>query len=862
MSKPNSIFQTLGQTLGLSRTSIGFGALIAVGWRVSAMIIILSFGGYYYVQQSLEARVIDKLELAADARAFKESDLFRHLEQAHKQAAQTLRQLLDVKSPTATTFDDLFVSNGDGRYRSRDSLWDGAVTSGDIFINGTGAIIPNADQLTESRKQLLAKAMMVTVQVGNAYYPELLSYYFFTPKSELLIRAPDREDKLLFYRKEADNTFDLTNTELLTVTNMEQNPNREFRCTSLQPLVSDVIGNTWTTGCHYPFDIDGQFVGAFGSSIRLNKLLNTSVVSQLEDGDSMIISKDGKLIMHSRLTKDGGIREEILDIPSSDNADVKAIFADISKNSDQSQWVTFLPEFDMYIAAAEIEYLGGYFVLSYPRSLIVAEAGAAGLNMLYLGVIALVIALLTLTQTMKKTVSEPLNELLLRTKQLALGKFDKNNSGQRKAAAAEIDALAESTERMASELSQIVRNLENTVSERTQDLEAARDDAERANAAKSDFLANMSHELRTPLTGIIGMLEFLEGEKLNKQARTNLSLAKKSSHLLLSLVNDILDISRLEAEKLVIRPTVVDIRESILETTESLKLLAEQKKLTLGIIDEIRQPTWVTVDLKVVRQILINLVGNAIKFTDEGSVTVEFSTRAIDDKSACLVFGVTDTGCGMSQEESARLFDRFERADSVIAEQQSGSGLGLTIVKELISLLGGDISCITAKGRGSRFSVTLPVDFAEAPVQSIKTEALKNQREPLTGVHLLAVDDNEINRIIIEKTCGQMGAHTRMFASGEEVVDHLGANGIGKYDALLLDLNMPGMSGLEVFQHIRAMEGDAATLPVIALTSDAVDGTEQRVMQAGMNGYATKPINAEALSVTILNVISKKGVAA
>lgn len=856
-----SAFNTLLYRLGLSRNSIGFAALLAVGWRVSLMIFILSFGSYYYVQQSLEARVIDKLELAAEARAFRESELFRHLELAHRRSAQTLLRLLEEDGPEAISFDDLFEDFGDGSYRSKDSLWDGTVVGGNTLIDGAGAIIPNGSGLSEDRKQLLTKAMLVAAQVGNAYYPEPLSYYFFTPQSELLIRAPDREDNLRFYRKEASNDFDLSNTELFRVTSQEENPDRNFRCTSLQPLVSDVFGNTWTTGCHFPVDIDGKQIGAFGSSIRLTKLLNTSVASQLEGGDSMIISNDGKLIMHSQLTQDGKVIEGMLDILSSSNEDVKEVYANIQANAGQGQWVSFLPDFDVYIAAAEIQYLGGYFVLSYPHALIEEEAGAAALNMLYVGLVALLIALLTLTTTMKRIISDPLNKLILRTKQLALGRFEFAGHAQNQGATtAEIEALAKSTEQMASELAWIVGNLEQTVTERTKDLEAARDEAERASDAKTDFLANMSHEIRTPLTGVIGMLQLLEEEPLSQEAQANLELAQKSSNLLLSLVNDILDISRLEAGKFSVHPSDADIRAALRDTADSLTLLANQKNLTLDVIDEVKEPLWVSVDLKIVRQILINLVGNAIKFTDEGGVTIEFGTRDIDDDSICLMFAVTDTGRGMSQEESNRLFDRFERAEAAIQGEQIGAGLGLSIVKDLVALLGGDVSCLTAKGRGTRFSVTVPVTKVQAPVSGPKPKAQNRKASaPLTGIRLLAVDDNAVNRIIIEKTCSRLGATIQMFESGAKLINHLANDrGAETCDLLLLDLNMPELDGIETLRRIRSLGGRAGMLPAIALTADAIEGTEQRVRRAGMDGYATKPIDARALTDLVLELASPR----
>ena len=850
MNQSSGIFLS---RLGLTRNSIGRAALAAVGWRISMLLIIVSFAGYYYLQRSLENRLIDRLEIATTASADKESELFRDIKQAHEQSEKLLRQMLAAPGENPITFEDLFNAQQDGSFRSKDALFDGLHLSGNRYIDGTGAIIPSTIQLDQERERLLANALLVSVQMGQAYYPEVLSYYFFTPDSAVLIRAPSREDNLNFYRKNAPHDFDISSRGLARVTSVEQNPEREFRCTTLRPLLSDVFGNSWTTGCHLPIDIDGEHVGSFGSSVRLNKLLASGRQTKFDGGDTMIISSDGKLIMHSRLTKDGEIDEQMLDIQAAGNQDVRSIYADMLENLPATQWVSFLPELDAYVAAAKIDHLDGYFIFSYPRALIIEEAGAAGLNMLHLGAAALIIALLTLILTLRKTVTAPLNRLIKRTEQLALGQFKASDIKDPSDVTSEIDALAKSTEKMAGEIATMVGSLEIKVAERTEALEAARDEAERANAAKTDFLANMSHEIRTPLTGIIGMLELLSEQELTKEAKNNLMLAQKSSGLLLALVNDILDISRLEAGKFSLHMSALDIREALQETAESLRLLANQKSLDLTFLDHFQEALWVEIDLKVTRQILINLVGNAIKFTEEGSVTIEFNAREIDDTTVCLQLDVVDTGVGMTQEESARVFDRFEQSGPSLTGEQIGAGLGLAIVKDLVTLLGGDITCLTAKGRGSRFTVSFPVTRLENPPQPLSTDnKIRVNERPLRGLSIIAVDDNAINRIIIGKTCETLGAKIELFETGDDMIAHLSQENAPRYDVMLLDLNMPEKDGFETLGAIRSLSNTAATLPAIALTADAIDGTEAKVKTAGMEGYVTKPINASELAEAIL----------
>lgn len=854
--KTSSSFSRL---LGYKPNSIGFGALLAIGWRIGLVIVILSLGSFYAVRQLLEAKLIAKLEIATEARAHREGELFRNIEQANKNAKRMLMSLLEAgDQPDSMRFDDVFIDFGDNTFRTKDSIYNGTMLGGDLFVNGSAGFMPNAAGVTEADKKLMVAGIQTVIQIGNAYYPQFESYYFYTPEGYLFVWAPDRKGNLSFYRKDAPPDFTIADFEVVKIILRDANPERKFICTTLTPVIDVSTGASWARGCHLPIDLNDQVLGGFGSSMRLTRVLGDRPDDMLDGGEHMIISSDGKLVEHPRLTRQGTASEKHLDIVSSDNEDIKAIYRNIQVNQDQQTWITFLDENDSYIAASQIYGLGSYYVISYPRSLIAKEASIAALNILYLGLIALIISLLTLARTLHRTVTQPLNHLLARTKQLALGQFEATGDKEGDQASGEISALAASTERIASEVSQIVLNLEDTIKERTQDLKLARDTAERASAAKSDFLANMSHEIRTPLTGVIGMLDLMEQEPLTPSAKSYLGMAQKSSNLLLNLVNDILDISRLEAGKFSVRLSSADIKAAVAETAESLNLLARQKQLSLEVKSEIGDSLWVLTDLKIIRQILINLVGNAIKFTDDGGVTVGLKTKTLENDVEEITLSVSDTGSGLTSDQQEILFERFEQVERQLTTETKGTGLGLSITHELTTLLGGTIVCKSSPGKGTTFTVVIPMKKTAPPQKDAAQGRAPSKEKALEGINLLAVDDNAINRVIIEKTCLKLGAQVTVLSSGSEMVAHLGReNAQTEYDALLMDINMPGLNGLETLAAIRALPGDVSKIPAIALTADAIEGTAERMKRAGMQGYVTKPIDPALLRASILAVVRK-----
>ena len=378
-------------------------------------------------------------------------------------------------------------------------------------------------------------------------------------------------------------------------------------------------------------------------------------------------------------------------------------------------------------------------------------------------------------------------------------------------------------------------------------LSAARLEAESANRAKSTFLANMSHEIRTPFHGMLGMMSLLQDARLTPQQAGFLETAKESAQHLLSILNDILDISQLEAGKLQVSPEPVDLLQLIAEVGALMRVQAQAKGLTMRVAVSPEVPRWVRADGTRVKQILFNLLSNAVKFSNRGNVELAASVGA----TGALEFRVTDTGIGMDDATLARLFQRFMRADESTSRRHGGTGLGLEISRDLARVMGGDITVRSAPGAGSSFTVTLPLPPTEPSLPAsaqTPVPAPDSSAAPLAGapraLRVLVAEDHPVNRAYMEAVLDKLG-HTAVFSEdGDGAVRAMQAE---VFDVVLMDLHMPGMDGFAAARAIRAMPGAPGRVPIVALTADAFREARDRAREAGMDGFLTKPAHLPQL---------------
>jgi two-component system, sensor histidine kinase len=379
--------------------------------------------------------------------------------------------------------------------------------------------------------------------------------------------------------------------------------------------------------------------------------------------------------------------------------------------------------------------------------------------------------------------------------------------------------------------------------------QAARVEAERASLAKSQFLTNISHELRTPMTAIIGMTDLSLLESLPPSVREYLDAVQTNAHLLLELLNEILDLSKLEAGTLTLESAPLKLRKIVTELKHTFGHRASQKGLTFEASVDRAVPNYLIGDSLRLRQVIFNLLTNAIKFTDRGRVTLDIRLESCCDREAWIRFSVADTGIGISPSDQERIFAPFTQVDASTTRRREGAGLGLAISADLVRAMGGSRSVRSELGQGSEFSFTVPLlidrsklDDAPSAVDDRSSGGFALQRTSGASLRVLLAEDTPTNQILVRHALGKRGHQVVVAGDGRTAVDFARR---GRYDVVLMDLQMPDMDGFEATAAIRALPGEQP--PIIALTAHSMVGDRERCLAAGMQNYLSKPIDLREL---------------
>ena len=816
--------------------------LISVGVMTVAVTLLASVVTYVAFKAELEQREIASLRQYVAERALREERQFADLGSVHRAATEALLRRLEGIDEAAVgpLLDKYMPLRADGTRRTVPELFEGRLFGGGDAAYGLGGFLADAERLTPFEKRLFVSALTVTSRFGEAQKGAYDNFYFYTPQTRMVMFAPDRPDKLMFYREEAPASFRMGHEQMAQIILPANNPTGAMACTDLQRKITDDAGARSAVACVTPVWLDGRMIGAFGSSLELSGYFRRAVDQGLPGAANMIISRDGRLVAFPESEGPAANAAGVAEWEA--RFDTDGLAALIRKDGKRSG-VVKSPDGSRIVAYGLLRGPNWYFLVSRPTSAVTAAAALSSLWVLTIGIVASVLIVVAVMLLARRTVVSPLGRLLASAQAEGAARGSGRDIADIENRRDEIGLLAQALRSERERADEIMDSLEDRVRCRTTELEAALQE-------KSRFLANMSHELRTPLNGVVAVSEVLGQRQKSRKDRELAEVIIASGRLLEQVLTDILDVSKIEAGQMRLQESDFELETLVQQIASLHRAAAEAKGLKLGwTIDERARGAW-RADPVRLTQILSNLLSNAVKFTESGRIDLR-----VEATGEGLCFSVRDTGIGFDAETAARLFQRFEQADASITRRFGGTGLGLSICRSLAALMGGTVEAQSSPGEGSVFRLIVPLARAEAraPEEASAAQAAA----PLDGaVRVLLAEDHPTNQKVVKLILEMAGVIPTVVSNGRQALEALASD---RFDAVLMDMQMPEMDGLTATVELRRREAAQGLVrtPVIMLTANALDEHAAASREAGADLHVTKPVRPDILLAAISEVIGQ-----